>query len=343
MIAIIGDLHIGVKNASKHHHAYMEKVLDSFFLELEEKNIKTVIQLGDLFDDRKVLHLWAWDFFDRVIQPKIETLGLTWYNIVGNHDSHYKETLEINTPRLRLGDHKNVVIVDSPTEIDLKEDGKFLLLPWINKSNEQETLKIIEETDARFCCGHFEFSGFDLYRGQPAKSHFKHDIFSKFERVYSGHYHTFSSRDNVVYSGTPYELTWQDCEDSKYFLIHSIDGFEKIPTKEQMYIKVRYTDTLVCDSINISGKVVRVLVNGRPDKLKFNAFIHALEQMQPFDLKIQEAFQDELSEETTQEVDLTNTRDIIVEYIANSNIDLDADRLMSIFDELYSLAQTEED
>lgn len=343
MIAIIGDLHIGVKNASKHHHAYMETVLNNFFSEIEKKKIKTVIQLGDLFDNRQVLHLWAWDFFDRVIQPKVESLGLQWIQLVGNHDSHYKETLEINTPKLRLFGHKNVTIVDSPTEIDLGKDGKFLLLPWINKTNEKETLKLIEETDARFCCGHLELDGFDLYRGQPAKSHLKHHIFSKFDRVYSGHYHTFSTRDNVVYSGTPYELTWQDCEDTKYFLIHSSEKYVPVKTNDQMYIKIRYAEDVNLESLDISGKIVRVLVSGRPDKLKLNAFIHSLEQMQPFDLKVQETFQDELSEETTKEVDLTKTRDIISEYIANSQIDLDSNRLLGIFDELYSLAQTEED
>lgn len=341
-IAILGDLHIGVKNASKHHHVYMEEVLNDFFAYIEANKIKHVCQLGDIFDDRKFLHLWAWDFFDRVIQPNITRLGLTWYQIVGNHDSHYKESLEINTPRLRLSKSKNVIVVDAPMEVNFGED-KFLLVPWINKSNESEILNLLETTEAKYVCGHFEFNGFDLYRGQPAKSGIEHSNFGKFDRIYSGHYHTFSTKDNVVYAGTPYELTWQDCEDAKFFLVHQGNKYDKIPTKKTRYTKIKYDGSMEIDLqlYSIVNSFVRVIVNVRPDKLAFNKFIHDIEQLQPYELKIQETFVEELSEEAST-VDIKDTRDVIIEYLNNSDVELDKEIILAIFDDLYNQAILDE-
>lgn len=338
-VAIIGDLHIGARDASKVHHAYMQSVLDNFFNYLEENNIKHVIQLGDLFDSRKVLHLWAWDFFDKVIQPRLDNLGIQFFILAGNHDSHYRDTLEINTPRLMLSNHPHVNVIDYPTEIEIG-DTKFLLVPWINKTNQKAVMDLVSSTDARYCCGHFEFDGFDLYKGNPAKGHFKHNIFKKFDRVYSGHYHTFSAKDNVVYSGTPYELTWQDCQDDKMFLVHSDSGYERIPTKNTLYVKLKYDPDSVPSKEEIENKIVRVVVTERPDKLAFNKYIHAIESLGPYDLKIQEIFVDELSEEKAT-VDITKTRDVIVEYLDGSEVDLDKDKILSIFDSLYNQAISE--
>ena len=335
-IAIIGDLHIGVRNSSKIHHAYMESVLIDFFKMVEESGIKTVIQLGDLFDDRKSLNLWAWNFFDTVIQPKIEELGIQFYVLAGNHDSHYRDTLEINTPGLMLKDHPNVTVVDKPTEF-LFGTEKFLLVPWINKENLNEVMNLVETTDAQYCCGHFEFNGFDLYKGNPAKSHFTHLAFNKFKRVYSGHYHTFSTKDNVVYTGTPYELTWQDCNDDKCYVIHQNSTYEKVLTLKTLYVKLKYNPAVIPPKSSIENKIVRIVVDKRPDKIEFNKYIHEIEKLDPHDLKVQEIYIDELSEEKAT-VDITKTRDIIMEYLDNSNIDLDKEKIMSIFDDLYNQA-----
>lgn len=338
-IAIIGDLHIGVKHASLHHHEYMKRCLDDFFEYLESNNIDTVIQLGDLFDERKFLHLKAWDFFDKELLPKIESLNLNWYQIVGNHDSHYRETLSVNTPALRLSNHKNIRVIETPTEVIL-HDEKFLLLPWINKENYESCMKAVKNSKSKFVCGHFEFGGFDMYRGSPCRGKFSHAQFSKFERVYSGHFHTFSTKDNVIYTGTPYELTWQDSGDKKCFIVHSQDGYEIVDTKHTLYEKLKYKsgenppDTL-------AGKHVRVLLYSRPDQAELNKYIHLIEEQKPYDLKIQEYFAEELSEEKT-DIKIKDVKTIISEYIKNSKTELDNDKILQIFDELYNAASIAE-
>jgi DNA repair exonuclease SbcCD nuclease subunit len=338
-IAIIGDLHIGARDASKIHHAYMQSVLDEFFDYLKDNDIKYVIQLGDLFDSRKVLHLWAWDFFDKVIQPRLDSLGIHFFILVGNHDSHYRDTLAINTPELMLSNHKNVSVISEPVDVVIG-DQSFLLIPWINKTNHDTIMKMVSDSESKYCCGHFEFDGFDLYKGNPAKGHFKHTEFKKFERVYSGHYHTSSHKDNVVYSGTPYELTWQDCDDAKSFIIHNESSYDVIRTNKTLYNKIRYSEDTNIDESEVRNKIIRVVVDKRPDKILFNKFIQQIESFSPHEVKIQEIFSDTLSEDVVS-VDITKTRDVIIEYLDGSKIDLDKDKILSIFDELYNAAINE--
>ena len=46
-----------------------------------------------------------------------------------------------------------------------------------------------------------------------------HKLFSKFERVLTGHFHTKSTIDNITYLGTQLELSWADAHDKKHFHI----------------------------------------------------------------------------------------------------------------------------
>jgi len=66
--------------------------------------------------------------------------------------------------------------------------------------------------------GHFEFANFPMHKGVDNLHGMATDMFQKYELVCSGHYHTRSQRDNIVYLGTPYEINWQDYGDDKGYL-----------------------------------------------------------------------------------------------------------------------------
>ena len=54
MIGIITDQHFGLRKGSQVFHDYMEKFYnDIFFPTLKENKIKTLLDLGDTFDNRK--------------------------------------------------------------------------------------------------------------------------------------------------------------------------------------------------------------------------------------------------------------------------------------------------
>ena len=48
---------------------------------------------------------------------------------------------------------------------------------------------------------------------------FKGITFSKFKKVFSGHYHTRSNDGKIFYMGNPYEMFWTDYEDKRGFVV----------------------------------------------------------------------------------------------------------------------------
>ena len=56
-IALITDTHFGVRNDSQIFQKYFDMFLENvFFPELDKRNIKTLIHLGDLVDRRKYIN-----------------------------------------------------------------------------------------------------------------------------------------------------------------------------------------------------------------------------------------------------------------------------------------------
>ncbi len=61
--------------------------------------------------------------------------------------------------------------------------------------------------------GHLELIGFRVHRGYIMEHGTDASIFNKFEKVFSGHYHTRSDNGKIFYLGNPYEMYWNDCND----------------------------------------------------------------------------------------------------------------------------------
>ena len=93
-------------------------------------------------------------------------------------------------------------------------DLNILLVPWINKENEDETFKRLKNQES-CSMGHLELNGFRIHRGYMMEHGMDATPFDKFEKVYSGHYHTRSDQEPVYYLGNPYEMFWNDVNDTE--------------------------------------------------------------------------------------------------------------------------------
>ena len=165
-----------------------------FFPYLEENNIKVVFHLGDAFDNRKGIDYWALKWAKENVYDKFKDLGVTVYNIVGNHDTYYKNTNKVNAIDTLLEEYDNVIKVSTPKEFTV--DGcDFLMMPWICADNQEEVFSVIESTKAKVALGHLELNDFPVFPGQMQPNGMDKKIFQKFDRVFTGHYHT---RSNAV-------------------------------------------------------------------------------------------------------------------------------------------------
>ena len=338
-IAIITDTHYGARKGSTHLHNYFQLFYDNiFFPTLEREKIDTVIHMGDIFDSRKSIDYQSLEWAKQVVFEPLRKYKV--YAITGNHDCYYKNTNHVNSPELLLNDYSNISTFSKATEINI--DGlDILLLPWINSENYDESLEAIQNSKSKVAMGHLEINGFKATRGHMMEDGMDTDVFSKFNAVYSGHFHTRSTDGKINYLGNPYEMYWNDVNDTRGFHIFDTDTITHAPINNpyKLFYNVYYEDTpyQTFDSTPYENKIVKVIVRKKTNPKQFQKFIDKLYATGIQDLKIIENF--ELIEGEDFEMDEDeNTLSLLNRYIDESEFHLDKNVIKGIFQDLYRQA-----
>ena len=289
-VAIITDQHFGARKSSKLFHDYFKRFYDNiFFPYLKENNITTVIDMGDTFDNRRAIDLWSIDWAKNNYFSVLDSMGVKLHTIVGNHTAYYKDTNQVNTINLLLNEYKNISIYPEAEEITI-DKLKILLLPWINSENQEKTFDLIKKSNAKVAMGHLELNGFVATRGHMMEDGMDSDILSKFDKVYSGHYHTRSTDGKIYYLGNPYELYWNDVNDSRGFHIFDTETLEHTPIDNpyRLFYNVYYEDTphQLFDASEYNNKIVKVIVRQKTSQRKFEKFLDKLYSVGVSELKV---------------------------------------------------------
>jgi DNA repair exonuclease SbcCD nuclease subunit len=340
-VAIITDQHFGLKKGSKIYHEYFQKFYDQiFFPTLEKENISMVFDLGDTFDNRKVIDLWSLDWAKRNYYDKLEKMKVHVWTVVGNHTAYYKNTNEFNTINAILNKYDNVTKIHNPQELVIG-DLQILFIPWINEENEDITMRLIESTKATVAMGHLELTGFSMYRGMVQETGLDPQIFSKFKRVFSGHYHTRSNNGKIFYLGNPYQIYWNDCDDTRGFHIFDTETLELTPINNtfELFKKINYSDTKhqLFDFRSCAEKYVKLIVDKKTNQARYDAFLDKLLTSDCHEVKVIENF----TINDIEDVDLGQIEDtvsILNKYVEDSEISLNKKTIMSYIKEIYKEA-----
>ena len=338
-IGIITDTHYGARKGSKHLHDYFELFYrDVFFPTLEEQGIDTVIHMGDIFDSRKSIDYQSLEWAKRVVFEPLKKYKV--YAITGNHDCYYKDTNYVNSPELLLKDYTNIKTYSKAIEIKI-DKLKILLLPWINSENYEETSNLIKKTKTKIAMGHLELNGFRATRGHMMETGMDVNIFDKFEKVFSGHFHTRSSDGKIYYLGNPYEMFWNDVNDKRGFHIFDTETLTHTPVNNpyKLFYNIYYEDTnyKLFNATEYENKIVKVIVRKKSKPKDFEKFIDKLYSVGVQDLKIIENF--DIQENEDFDIDEEeNTLSILNRYIDESQFDLDKNIIKDIFQDLYAQA-----
>lgn len=243
---VITDTHLGIYNANDLWHnitiGFFKEVLKTAY----ERDIKSLLHLGDFFHNRKETNTKSID----VALLIMSELSSYFDNIninIGNHDAYYKNKLFPNTLQI-FKDISNVRVISFPTV--LPEDKKIVMAPWIlNTENIPE---------GEFLFGHFEIKDFKMNSSYRCKKGISKDAFKDFGHVYSGHFHTPSMEGNIMYIGSPYGLTFNDRNSTRgYYIFDSDDGkmeFIKFNAPKFIYIN---TDDI--KKIDVEGNFVKLI------------------------------------------------------------------------------------
>ena len=348
-VALVTDTHFGARSDSLAFDAYFAKFYDEiFFPYLVEHDIKTICHLGDIFDRRKYINFNTLKSCKRYFFQKAQDLDIEIHMIPGNHDTYFKNTNDVNSPDLLLGEYNNITLYQEPVEIMLDRE-KVLYLPWICGENYDRTMAKISETDAKTCFGHFEFAGYDMLPGMPNQHGMDSNAFSSFDLVVSGHFHHRHSRGNITYMGNPYEITWSDYNDPRGFAIfETIDGsLEYFNNPFRIFHKIYYNDSDFegCNDISnfdfnsVIGASVKLIVTKKTDFTRFDHFVDKLYTCNLIDLKIIEDFSEFEDEALGEDIDLEDTMTLLKEYVDVVETDLDKQRIKNLLQSLYVEAQ----
>ena len=340
-VAIITDQHFGFKKGSKHFHKFFQKFYDNvFFPTLEERGIDTVIDMGDTFDSRKGIDLYSLDWSQRNYFDKLRDAKIHLTSIVGNHTAFYKNTNDINTIDLILREYDNIDVIVNPEE-RIFDKLKVLFVPWISSDERETSYATIKRSSAKVCMGHLELNGFDAHHGYTMEDGHDSLPFKKFTKTFSGHYHTRSNDGKIFYLGNPYEMYWNDCNDTRGFHIFDTDTLDLEPVNNpyQMYRVIRYEDTprQLFRFQDYKDLIVKVVVFQKSNKKEYERFIDALSAAGPYDIKIVEKIDGSQLDDTLVE-ESEDTLTLLDKFVDDLETDLEKPKIKSIMRNIYQEA-----
>lgn len=346
-VAILNDTHAGVRNSSDIFADNADLFYnDIFFPYLVANGIKRIIHLGDIFDNRKFINFKSLHRFRKSFLANLRKHHIHMDIIPGNHDTFYKNTNELNSLKELLGHYMGEVTIHmEPKVLDLN-GFRFALLPWVCDENYDKSVEFINMCKADWLGGHLGLKGFEVLKGVQSHDGMDHRMFSRFEKVLSGHFHTASERDNIKYLGSQLEFTWSDAHDPKHFHILNTETRTLSPIRNPhtLFERIHYDDSKTdyndYDVSQLDGKFVKIVVINKSDLFTFDRFVDRIQSRKIHELKIAENFNEFLGENVEDEsISVEETTELLDSYVEAVDTDLDKDKLKVSMRNLLTEAQ----
>jgi hypothetical protein len=338
-ILLITDQHFGVRNDNvffiDHYRRFYGEVVLPF---IDAHQIDTVIALGDTFDKRRSINFMSLDSAKQMWFDPLMERGVQMHMLVGNHDIYYKNTLRVNAPSELLGEYNNIRIYTEPTTA-VFDNLSILLLPWICDENREQSLNTVAESSAPVAMGHLELNGFEAHPGHVMLNGMDKSLFKKFKRVFSGHYHMKSKKDNVTYLGNPYQLYWNDYGCKRGFHVFDTDTLKTTFYRNpfDIFHKLYYNNGVTLpDGEELKGAFVKLIVEDKGDYAKFDYSVKELHDMSLADLKIIEDLSVEIENGSVVETEDTIT--LLDNYIDEIDLKVNKDNVKQTLRSLYTEA-----
>lgn len=281
--AVITDQHFCIREASEFFRDnYTRFYNETFFPTLKEHGVKTIIGLGDTFEDRKKMNLLGLDHAREVYFDPAEREDIDIITILGNHDVFYRNTNEIHALDLIEKAYSNVRVVHDTEVLDL--DGfKLGLISWINKENYDSRIEFMKTCDVDVLAGHFEIAGFEMTKGNFCESGMSQKLFKRFKEVWSGHFHIASKQGAIRYLGNPSQTNKGDLGYKRGFYIYDTET-RKLTFYENpfnVYDQIIYDesiDVMQYDYSKFKDRMITLYITAwhKVDKTKLNLFIDEL-------------------------------------------------------------------
>lgn len=307
---IIGDVHLGV---NKNNPVFFKTTLDyAYWIKelCEKRNIKKIIQLGDIFHNREMVHVsvmnCAHDFFEILKDFEIHIT-------VGNHDCTYNNSSDVNSLKL-LKNWPNITVHEKVTSFD-----GLCFCGWGTKLED-----IPNGQKAVF--GHFDIKGFEMNAYKISEHGFHaSSLMEKCEILFSGHYHKpqvrFYDKKPLIYTGSAYQLNWGESGEKKYAYIFDSGSlkYEMIENeKSPKFVKIKDLSNL-CEIENNFVSVEIEKIEDLPETENILKKSKCLSFITTFKNKTDKIVSSENNEEKKEEI--CTIYDCIDEYVSFLDVD----------------------
>lgn len=296
-VLLLTDSHFGIRRSSPVFQEHILKYHKTALDYAREQGIINIIHLGDFFDTRGSVVMTTLKAVKEMFDEYPE---MRWHLIVGNHDTSFKNTLDVNSISLVFKEYEDRIhIYEEPSLLQFEDKTNVTLIPWITKDSLEETIDFANKvkTKSKVVLGHFEFMNFEYVNGIRATTGLDSKLFSAiYDMVLSGHYHGKSQIGNVYYLGTGTDFNWGDYGIKKYFHILDTKKTELTPIEytDKLFHIISYDDTIIKPEDielffrenNYTDKVVRVKIRNSNNTIQFNGFVDRLYEQNPFTVDI---------------------------------------------------------
>lgn len=345
-IALITDLHWGARNNSQFFLERMEEFYYGFFIpQCLERDIKTIWILGDVCENRKQINVQIMNKLSTFFST-LQDEGFEVYCIAGNHDYYFKNTDLVCSLTPITKPFSNIRMINQ-REVFTFDGVDVGFINWIFPDQLNESIEWMNTISANILCGHFAINNFEIARGTVCEGGLSQETFSRFDRVFSGHFHIKAQSGNIYYLGNPYQTNWGEAGYTKGFHIFTpkTNELEFVPNPIEIYESLHYTDDIELKSIkydNYQNKIVRVIVNNGSGKNKKKLEL-VLEKMSDaaFNVELVDTKDIFMAENDNH---ITDTIEIIKKFLDNCVIDdiIDKPLLQTLLFDIYKEA-TEKD
>lgn len=349
-VVMITDTHLGIKGGNEVFHANMELFYNNVFFPYLRENVNQidgVLHGGDVFHDRRRIDTYsarrARQYFFEPMQEFLLESKKQMDIVCGNHDIFFRDSLDTNTLHefiennnfsSRRSAEKTFVVHTDVVDLD----HNIAVIPWLTKNNRERFMQKIAQSKSRFALGHLELNGFNFSKVQTA-THGEDPVnFSKFEKVFSGHYHYRHSKGNIYYLGSPTEQTWIDVDTKRGF--HVLDtetgDVEFIENPFNIFENVKFGDEI--DTTIDHPRFYRLYREEDAKQSDVDAFIKRLYENNAINVDVIVTKKSDVKDEVKNSTDTIESIEDTPEFIRNN---VDDEEVASILVSLYNRALTE--
>jgi DNA repair exonuclease SbcCD nuclease subunit len=281
-ICLISDLHFGVrKNNEVFIDSQLRFINEQFIPYLNENGIKKICILGDLFDNRQSTNTKVMNAVHSVFD-KLRNFEI--YVLVGNHDTYFTSSIEVNSLKF-LNEFHNVTLIEKITSVEFN-NRKFVMAPWI--TNIPEFISQFNGTKCDVCLGHFNIFGFQYNKQKRSEDGIESNIFSGCNKVFTGHFHIRNVQNlygsEIIYIGSPFQLTRNDIDEERGFVVLNTEdlSYEFISnTVSLKYISLKFPEKFSYNRVHNNIVDVHIDYNDRYDESKIDRYVKRIEEYEP--------------------------------------------------------------